>query len=168
MPADGWEKGDIVRDMVVHDDDRPIPRKPGSRRTDRTLSVRSPKAPSAPSRRAPKASTPSSPIHVLLRSSEDERWSTNVERAATAVGRKLERKNPGLERLSVRVEDVNGPRGGHDKLCRVKAVWDGRPSVVVSHQAETVMPAVRGALSRLDRTLAEKSDRRVRQRRRAG
>jgi len=39
MPAKGWEKGDIVRDMVVQPNDPPVPRKPGSRREDMTIKV---------------------------------------------------------------------------------------------------------------------------------
>lgn len=37
IPVKGWEKGDIVRDVVIQPGDPEIPRKPGSRRTDRTL-----------------------------------------------------------------------------------------------------------------------------------
>ena len=37
IPVRGWEKGDIVRDMVVQPDGPQIPRKPGSQRKDRTI-----------------------------------------------------------------------------------------------------------------------------------
>ena len=39
MPAKGWEKGDIVRDMVIQPNDQEVLRKPGSRREDRTMRV---------------------------------------------------------------------------------------------------------------------------------
>jgi hypothetical protein len=39
MPPQGWEKGDIVRDMVVQPDGPEVPRKPGSAREDRTVKV---------------------------------------------------------------------------------------------------------------------------------
>jgi hypothetical protein len=39
MPAGGWEKGDIVRDVVIQPDDPGVPRKPGSRREDRTIEI---------------------------------------------------------------------------------------------------------------------------------
>jgi hypothetical protein len=39
LPVQGWEKGDIVRDMVIQPGDPEVPRKPGSRRTDRTIKV---------------------------------------------------------------------------------------------------------------------------------
>ena len=51
------------------------------------------------------------------------------------IRRKLGRK-PGkfvssVERISVRLEDVNGPRGGVDHRCRIKVVLAGLPSVAV-------------------------------------
>ena len=43
---------------------------------------------------------------------------------------KLARFNGSIDRISVRVKDVNGPRGGVDQLCRIKVVMRGRPSVI--------------------------------------
>jgi hypothetical protein len=40
-----------------------------------------------------------------------------------------------IERLTVRFEDVNGPRGGIDTACRIKVVISGLPSVVVEELA---------------------------------
>ena len=40
IPIKGWEKGDIARDMVVPPDGPRIPRKPGSRREDRTVEAK--------------------------------------------------------------------------------------------------------------------------------
>lgn len=42
-----------------------------------------------------------------------------------------------IERLTVRFEDVNGPRGGVDITCRAKAVLDGVPSVMTRAHAAT-------------------------------
>jgi len=39
IPRKGWEKGDIVRDMVIQGDDPEIPRKPGSKRVEQTIKV---------------------------------------------------------------------------------------------------------------------------------
>jgi len=36
-----------------------------------------------------------------------------------------------IERITVRLEDVNGPKGGDDKVCRIKVVISGRPSLVI-------------------------------------
>lgn len=40
-----------------------------------------------------------------------------------------------VQRATVRFEDVNGPKGGVDMICRIKLVLVGRPSVVVAKRA---------------------------------
>ncbi|HET6579447.1 MAG TPA: CBS domain-containing protein [Gemmatimonadales bacterium] len=69
------------------------------------------------------------------------------------LGAKLGKFAAGLERISVRVDDVNGPRGGVDHLCRIKLVLSGLPSIVVEHQAASLQAAVDGAIARAERTL---------------
>lgn len=41
-----------------------------------------------------------------------------------------------IERGTVRFEDINGPRGGIDTLCRIKLVLSGHPSVQVDALAQ--------------------------------
>jgi putative sigma-54 modulation protein len=65
------------------------------------------------------------------------------------LGRKLGRHALDIERTSVRIEDVNGPRGGVDKRCRIKVVLSGLPSIVVEEQHEALTAAVDGALDRV-------------------
>lgn len=50
------------------------------------------------------------------------------------LGMKLRKFAPSVERVSVRVFDVNGPRGGIDQRCLVKVVLSGLPSVVVERR----------------------------------
>jgi hypothetical protein len=66
-----------------------------------------------------------------------------------------------IERVSVRVTDVNGPRGGADQRCRVKVVLSGLPSVMVERQDATREVAIDTALR-----ATEESVRRVIRRRR--
>lgn len=58
-----------------------------------------------------------------------------------------------IERLSVRFEDQNGPRGGVDIVCRAKVVLSGIPSVVVDGRAETDRQAFGEVLNALERTV---------------
>jgi ribosome-associated translation inhibitor RaiA len=69
-----------------------------------------------------------------------------------------------IERVSVRVEDVNGPRGGVDHACQVKVVLSGAPSVVFVAQDASLAAAIDGALAGSERGVR----RAVRRRRRKG
>jgi ribosome-associated translation inhibitor RaiA len=76
------------------------------------------------------------------------------------LGRKLGRHALDIERTSVRIDDVNGPRGGVDKRCRIKFVLSGLPSVVVEERHESLHAAFDRALDRVQRTVREALKRR--------
>jgi CBS domain-containing protein len=78
------------------------------------------------------------------------------------LGTKLGKFAPSIERVSARIEDVNGPRGGVDKRCRIKVVLIGFPSVMVEEQHHALQAVMDRAL---DRT--ESAVRRALQRRRS-
>jgi len=77
------------------------------------------------------------------------------------LGMKLGKFASSVERVSVRLEDINGPRGGLDQICRIKVVLSGLPSVVFEQRDATRAAAIDGAL-----TGAERAVRRSLQRRR--
>jgi hypothetical protein len=58
-----------------------------------------------------------------------------------------------VERVSVRLRDINGPRGGVDIQCRIKVVLSGLPSVAVELQAEVYRVAFSGALAAAERAV---------------
>ena len=58
-----------------------------------------------------------------------------------------------VERVSFRLEDVNGPRGGVDKVCRARVTVAGRPSVVVERRDHSVRAAVEGTLKATERAV---------------
>lgn len=64
------------------------------------------------------------------------------------LGRGLGKFDASIERASVRIEDVNGPRGGVDKRCRIKVVLKGLPSVVIDEQHSSLQAAMDRALAR--------------------
>jgi hypothetical protein len=58
-----------------------------------------------------------------------------------------------VERVSFRIADVNGPRGGVDKICRAKVQVSGLPDVVVERRHESARAAVEGTLDATDRAV---------------
>jgi ribosome-associated translation inhibitor RaiA len=69
------------------------------------------------------------------------------------LGRKLGKFARHVERTSVRIEDANGPRGGEDKVCRIKVVLSGLPSVVIEERHHSLQAAMDGALARAERAV---------------
>src|SRR5688500_4402490 len=69
------------------------------------------------------------------------------------LGEKLGRHAKSVERVSVRLREINGPRGGVDIRCRIKVVLSGLPSVVVEQQSAAFRPALSGALAGAERAV---------------
>ena len=73
---------------------------------------------------------------------------------ADRAARRLGKLAPRIERVTFRFEDVNGPRGGRDIVCRGKAVLRGRPSAVVEKRANTAREAFDQASRQLARSVS--------------
>ena len=71
------------------------------------------------------------------------------------LGLRLGKFAPRIERLTVRFQDVNGPRGGRDVACRIKAVISGLPSVVVTELAGDPAEAFDRAGQRIGRVVRD-------------
>ncbi len=76
------------------------------------------------------------------------------------LGRKLGKFASSIERTSVRVDDVNGPKGGVDKRCRIKVVLSGLPSIVVDERHRSLRTALDGALDRVGNAVRQSLGRR--------
>ena len=62
------------------------------------------------------------------------------------LGMKLGKFATSIERISVRVTDMNGPRGGVDQVCNIKVVLSGLPSVVIERRHAALHAAIDDAL----------------------
>jgi ribosome-associated translation inhibitor RaiA len=67
-----------------------------------------------------------------------------------------------IDRVTIRFEDVNGPRGGVDTVCRIKAVMTGADSLLVQQRAKNPEQAVGRAIPRLVRAVRRDADKRPR------
>ena len=76
------------------------------------------------------------------------------------LGRRLGKFADSIERVSLRTEDVNGPRGGIDRVCRVKVVLRGLSSVVIEKRDAALNAAVALALDGAKRAVRKSLQRR--------
>jgi ribosome-associated translation inhibitor RaiA len=75
------------------------------------------------------------------------------EHVRSKLGRKLGKFAPSIERVSVRFEDVNGPRGGVDHVSRIKVVLSDLPSVIVESTGTDATHAFDTASHRVERAV---------------
>ena len=87
----------------------------------------------------------------------DDDEQANVRRK---LGMKLGKFATSIERISVRVTDMNGPRGGVDQLCNVKVVLIGLPSVVIQRRHVALHAVIDDALRATERAVRRRVGRR--------
>lgn len=78
----------------------------------------------------------STPLALRTRIPLDEVSRNEIRRR---LGRKLANFAAHIDRVSLRIEDANGPRGGVDIICRLKVVLRALPSVVVEERGADVL-----------------------------
>lgn len=72
-------------------------------------------------------------VPIAIRS-EKKLTTAFEERVRTQLSRRIG-PTLGVQRATVRFEDVNGPKGGVDMACKIKLVISGRPTVLVEKRA---------------------------------
>lgn len=75
------------------------------------------------------------------------------ERTRSRLGAKLGKHAGRIERVSVRFEDQNGPRGGIDTTCRIKVVLSGFDSVVFEAEGREPGEALDLAIAGVERAV---------------
>jgi hypothetical protein len=66
------------------------------------------------------------------------------------LGARLAKFARSIDRVSIRLSDLNGPRGGVDQVCCVKVLLAGLPSVVVIRRDATPRAALDAALHAIE------------------
>lgn len=98
------------------------------------------------------------PAHIRLLGADLSK--EDRESLRQKLGAKLGKFANSIERISVRVKDVNGPRGGVDQMCQIKVVLSGLPSVVFETQDASLDIAVGRALAGIERAVRQAVQRR--------
>jgi CBS domain-containing protein/ribosome-associated translation inhibitor RaiA len=114
--------------------------------------------PKALKRRAGTTDGSQVPAHIRVLGAELSRDDRTYIRRK--LGLKLGKFATSIERISVRVEDANGPRGGIDQVCRIKVVVSGLPSVVFQAKDASLAAAIDGALMGVERAVRRTVQRR--------
>jgi|SRR5664279_2950057 ribosome-associated translation inhibitor RaiA len=70
------------------------------------------------------------------------------------LGRSLDRFQPHIQSVFVSLSDVNGPKGGSDKMCRVTVVLAGRDRVAISQYGEDAFRMIDVVAGRLKSRVA--------------
>lgn len=61
-----------------------------------------------------------------------------------------------INSLSVTVTDINGPRGGKDKQCKIMIRADALPDIVVTEKQSSLGASINRALSRASQNLQQR------------
>ena len=104
-------------------------------------------------------SGPSPPAHVRVMGGAID--NEDLDYIARKLGMKLGKFVASIERITVRLSDTNGPKGGRDQRCQIKVVLSGLPSVVVTETDSTLPRTIDRAVD----TVAIAVRRRVQRRR---
>lgn len=89
------------------------------------------------------AVSPPAHVRVIGTSITDE----ERELIARKLGMKFGKFAASIERITMRLTDANGPKGGQDLVCQIKIVLSGLPSVVVEERDSILRRAIDRAAS---------------------
>ncbi len=66
----------------------------------------------------------------------------------------LSRFDSRIQQITAVIEDVNGPRGGHDKMCRISVKLAGARDLLIREQDADIDKCITRAADRLGRAAA--------------
>ena len=80
----------------------------------------------------------------------------NLSRVKQKARHMFSKIGDSVQKIKVIIDDINGPKGGKDKHCRVVIQTIGMPDIVITDNQTSTMTAVNIALSRAKNTLLRK------------
>jgi len=95
-------------------------------------------------------------VRILIRNRNVELVDGGRERIERSLRYALGRFGQRVRRVTLGLADLNGPRGGVDKRCRVSVALEPRGGVFIEEDSADVFAAVDGAVERLARSVERK------------
>ena len=68
----------------------------------------------------------------------------------------LDNKSEHIQKVNMRLSDINGTRGGTDKRCLLQIVLNGMPDIVIEDVQTNIYSAIDFACDRASRTVVRK------------
>lgn len=118
------------------------------------------KAPKREPPGTPSSGGTSSSVPAYIRATGGELGAEDRAYIRRKLGTRLGKFARAIERVSVRTEDSNGPRGGVDRVCRIKVVLRGLPSAVLERRDVSQRAAVDRALAGIEMAIRRTVQRR--------
>lgn len=91
--------------------------------------------------------------HLMLTAETHEEIRARIHRAFSRI-------SPWVRAVDVTLADINGPKGGADKQCRLRVRGPGLTGVVVEHVGVETLPTISLVLDRAEQVLLRKVARR--------
>ena len=81
------------------------------------------------------------------------------EHITRRLGFALSNRDENIQRVMVRLTDINGPRGGEDKCCQIQVVLPHLADVIIQDTEVDIYTAINRAADRAGRTIGRRLDR---------
>ncbi len=91
--------------------------------------------------------------HLMLTPETHEEIRSRIHRAFSRI-------RPWVRAVDVTLADINGPKGGADKQCRLRVRGPGLTNVVVEHVGVETLPTISLVLERAEQVILRKVARR--------
>ena len=89
---------------------------------------------------------------------------SDINEIRTYINRKtvlcFSRNQSKIKTVSITLADINGPKGGKDKQCKIRVITNNIPEIVITEERENLLHAIDRSLMRANRTLVQQLKRR--------
>lgn len=98
-------------------------------------------------------------MHIDIRAQGFELSPALREHTERRLGFALSWATYDVRKVAVRLYDINGPRGGEDKCCRIQIALPGTSDIVIEDTESDLYFAINRAVDRAERSLARRLER---------